>query len=229
MSLLTCWLRSDRIPVTVLALLSSSARLVLRLLRLCDNRLTASKVGPNCGAIWLSVADSVSRDWFKVAVFVSPAYDVKSLTASVNEYGEPVREIGMTSSGCIIPVPADSKVRTRSPSSEPVRMCAVVSVPSGTLPFIVNVTSASPLRNDTSDTVPTLIPDTVTALPVARPPASENNAWYRTSLTNDTIRSGDRPTRMISTTRTVPMNPALTKPLPPYFNIRVPDTSLLRI
>jgi hypothetical protein len=25
--------------------------------------------------------------------------------------------------------------------------------------------------------VPTLIPDTVTALPVARPPASENIAW----------------------------------------------------
>ena len=70
MSLLTCWLRSDRIPVTALALLSRSARLVLRLLRLCDNRLTASKVGPNCGAIWLSVADNVSSDWFKVAVFV---------------------------------------------------------------------------------------------------------------------------------------------------------------
>ena len=102
----------------------------------------------------------------------------------------------MTSSGCIIPVPADSKVSTRSPSSEPVRMCAVVSVPSGTLPFIVNVTSASPLRNDTSDTVPTLIPETVTALPVARPPASENNAWYRTLVASDTIRSGDKPTRM---------------------------------
>ena len=56
-------------------------------------------------------------------------------------------------------------------------MCALVSLPSGTLPFMVNVTRASPLCNDTSDTVPTLIPDTVTALPVARPPASENIAW----------------------------------------------------
>ena len=93
-----------------------------------------------------------------------------------------------------MPLPADSRVSTRSPSSVPVLMCAVVSVPSGTLPFIVNVTSASPLRNDTSDTVPTLIPDTVTALPGARPPASENNAWYRTVVANDTIRSAtDRP------------------------------------
>ena len=69
MSLLTCWLRSDRMPVTALALLVRSARLVLRLLKLCDNRLTASKVGPNCGRAW-SVADNVSSDWFKVAVFV---------------------------------------------------------------------------------------------------------------------------------------------------------------
>src|ERR1700684_2014682 len=106
MSLLTCWLRSDRIPVTSPALLNSSLRDWLRLFRLRDNRVTASKVGPNWGAIWLSVADSVSSDWFKVAVFVSPAYEVKSLTASVNEYGEPVREIGMTSSECLIPLSA---------------------------------------------------------------------------------------------------------------------------
>src|ERR1700756_5423454 len=228
MSLLTCWLRSDRIPLTSLALLSSAPKDWLRLLRLRDNRVTASKVGPNCGAIWLSVADNVSRDWFKVVVLVSPAYDVKSLTASVNEYGEPVREIGMTSSGCIIPLPADSTVSTRSPNSVPVRMCALVSVPSGTLPFIVNVTSASPLRNATSDTVPTLIPDTVTALPGASPPASVNSAWYRTLVPIDTIRSGDRPTRISSTIRTAPMKPALISPLPRYFNIRVPDTSSLR-
>ena len=65
---------------------------------------------------------------------------------------------------------------TRSPSRVPVRMCALVSLPSGTLPFIVNVTRASPLCSDTSDTVPTLIPDTVTALPVA-----ENSRLRRTT------------------------------------------------
>ena len=30
---------------------------------------------------------------------------------------------------------------------------------------------------DTIDTEPTLMPDTVTSLPTARPPASENSAW----------------------------------------------------
>ena len=92
----------------------------------------------------------------------------------------------MTAIGCIVPLPADSNVSIRSPSSVPVRMCAVVSDPSGMLPFIVNVTRASPLRNDTFDTEPTFIPDTVTGLPAARPPASENNAWYRTVVANET-------------------------------------------
>ena len=64
MSLLTCWLRSDRIPVTSLALLSRSPRVLLRPLRVCDSRVSPSKVGPNCGAIWLIVSDSVSSDWF---------------------------------------------------------------------------------------------------------------------------------------------------------------------
>ena len=84
---------------------------------------------------------------------------------------------GITSIGCILPLPADSKVSTRSPSNVPVRMCALVSEPSWVLLLIVNVTKASPLRSDTPDTVPTLMPDTVTSLPGARPPASENSAW----------------------------------------------------
>ena len=46
--------------------------------------MTASNVGPSCGAIWLSVVDSVSSDWLRV-VLVSAAFEVKSLTASVNE------------------------------------------------------------------------------------------------------------------------------------------------
>ena len=42
----------------------------------------------------------------------------------------------MTAIGCIFPLPADSKVSTRSPSSEPVLICAVVSDPSSTLPLM---------------------------------------------------------------------------------------------
>ena len=65
------------------------------------------------------------------------------------------------------------------------------------------------------------MPDTVTSLPGARPPASENSAWYRTAVANDTSRSGDKPTRMTSTIRTAPMNPALISPAPRYLSIRV--------
>ena len=110
-----------------------------------------------------------------------------------------MRDTGMRAIGCIVPLPADSTVSIRSPSSVPVRMCAVVSDPSRMLPFIANVTSASPWRSDTSDTVPTFIPDTVTGLPVARPPASVNSAWYRTIVAHEMNRSGDRPTRMTIT------------------------------
>jgi len=168
----------------------------------------------------LSVDVSVSSDWLSTWVLVSAVFVVRSLTASVNEYGEPVRATGMTSIGCIAPGPADSRVSTRSPSSVPVLMCAVVSAPSGTLPFIVKVTRASPLRSATSDTAPTLIPDTVTGLPEARPPASENSAWYLTDVAIATSRSGDRPTRITSTINTAPMNPALIRPAPPYLSIR---------
>ena len=73
-------------------------------------------------------------------------------------------------------MPAESKANTRSPSSVPVRMCAVVSEPSAYLLSMVNPTSASPLSSSIDETVPTLIPDTVTSLPVAKPPASENSA-----------------------------------------------------
>ena len=76
-----------------------------------------------------------------------------------------------------MPLPAGSKVSTRAPSSEPVRMCAVVCDPSRTLPLAPNVTSASPSCSETSETVPTLTPDTNTLFPAAMPPASENNAW----------------------------------------------------
>ena len=65
------------------------------------------------------------------AVFV-----VSSLTASVSEYGEDVRETGMTVCGRIVAAPADSRVSTRLPSSDPVRMWAVVSEPSSTVLFM---------------------------------------------------------------------------------------------
>jgi hypothetical protein len=41
---------------------------------------------------------------------------------------------------------------------------------------MVNPTSASPLSSLIDDTEPTLMPDTVTSLPSAIPPASENSA-----------------------------------------------------
>ena len=92
---------------------------------------------------------------------------VRSLTASVSEYGDDVRVIGMTSSGCSVPLPADSRVSTRWPSSDPVRMCAVVSEPSWTVAVDGERRPARRRRcSDMVDTVPTLIPDTVTSLPV---------------------------------------------------------------
>ena len=105
----------------------------------------------------------------------------------------------MRAIGCIVPPPADSNVSIRSPSSEPVRMCAVVSDPSRMSPFVVNVNRASPWLSDTSDTVPTFIPDTITGLPDAIPPASVNSAWYLTMVAQEMNRSGDKPTRMTIT------------------------------
>jgi hypothetical protein len=130
----------------------------------------------------------------------------------------------MTAFGCIVPLPADSNVTIRAPSSVSVRMWAVVSDPSRIFPLTAKVTRASPLRNDTSDTEPTFIPDTVTGLPTARPPASENTALYRTAVAHEVNRSGARPTRMTSAIKITPMIPALTSPAPRYLSIRVPCT-----
>ena len=107
------------------------------------------------------------------AVFV-----VRSPTASLSEYGDDVREAGMTSVRFSVPLPADSSVSTRSPRSVPVLMWAVVSDPSGYLLSMVNATRASPSSSETSVTAPTLIPDSVTSLPTMMPPASANSALY---------------------------------------------------
>ena len=206
---LTCLLRSEKIPVTSPAVLSNSDRLSLRLLSDRDNRDRPSKVGPSCGEIWSRVCARVSNDWFSESVSVSAVFAVSSLTASVNEYGDDVRGTGMTFWGSRLPLPSESRASTRSPSSVPVRMCAVVSEPSGYLPATVNPTSASPLSSPIDDTEPTLIPDTVTSLPTLRPPASANNAWYRTEVAQDSRRSGCNPTAMTRMITTTPMKPAL--------------------
>ena len=132
----------------------------------------------------------MSSDWFSDPVSVPAVLVVRSLTASVSEYGEDVRVIGMSVCGFIVVLPADSRVSTRSPSRVPVRMCAVVSPPSGTLPLTRKVTSASPSCSETVWTVPTFMPDTVTSLPGMMPPASLNNAWYLTSVAMDSSFSG---------------------------------------
>ena len=72
-------------------------------------------------------------------------------------------------------------------------MCAVVSEPSAYLPSMVKPTSASPLSSLTDDTEPTLMPDTVTSLPTAMPPASENSAWYRSAVAHCTQPLGLQP------------------------------------
>ena len=95
-----------------------------------------------------------------------------------------------------------STVKTRCPSSDPVRMWAVVAVPSPTLPLTVKRTKAWPLSSATSDTVPTLIPDTVTSLPATSPPACVNSASYLIAVAHDTNCSGRKPTAMMSTINT---------------------------
>ncbi len=201
------------------AVFSSSARLSLRLFSDFDSRETPSNVGPSCGAIWSSVCASVSSDWLSDSVLVPAVLLVSSFTASVSEYGDDVREIGMTELGDSVPEPADSSASTRSPSRVPVRMCAVVSLPSAYLPLMVKPTSASPLSSLTDDTEPTLMPDTVTSLPIAIPPASENSAWYRSAVAHCTMRSGCNPTATTRIARTTPMMPALMREFPRYFCI----------
>ena len=121
-----------------------------------------------------------------------------------------MRETGITSIGCIVPLPADSTVSTRSPSSEPVRMCAVVSDPSGTLPFIGE-------RHQSIAVLQRHIRHRADLHPrhhhgVARGEAAgfgKQRLVSDRSSPSDISRSGDRPTRMTSATRTTPMNPAL--------------------
>jgi hypothetical protein len=167
----------------------------------------------------------VSSDWFREAVSVPAVFVVNSSTAWVSEYGEEVRVAGMTSIGLIVPSPLDSNVNTRSPRRVPVRTCAVVSEPSETVPSIVNITTALRPCSDTFETLPTLMPEMITSLPAARPPASSNSAWYRIELAHDDNFSGESPTRMTRMTRTTPMNPVRTSCIPRYLNIRAPNTS----
>src|ERR1700677_1116632 len=127
----------------------------------------------------------------------------------------------MTVIGGKLPLPADSTVSTRWPNSEPVLMCAVLADPSWTCPLTVNVTRTSPRCSDMPDTLPTLIPDTVTSLPSARPPASENSAWWRIVVARCTSWSGASPTAMTSTTSTRPMNPARMRAAPRYLFIGI--------
>ena len=122
------------------------------------------------------VVERVSSDLLRVAVSVPLVLEVNSLTASVREYGAPVRDNGMTSEVRSVPWPLDSRVRIRCPSSVPMRMWAVVSEPSRTFPLTRNVTSALPSYSSTPDTVPTVTPETLTSFPDATPPASVNSA-----------------------------------------------------
>lgn len=59
------------------------------------------------------VSESESSASLTPAVSVPAVLVVRSLTASVSEYGEEVRETGMTSFGCSAVPPADSSVRMR--------------------------------------------------------------------------------------------------------------------
>ena len=101
--------------MTSAALLSSALSDSLRPFSVSDKRLRPSKVGPSCGAIRSMVSDNVSRDWVSEPVSVPAVFVVKSLTASVNEYGDDVRDTGMTSDGvqrvrCLL-VPGSASVR----------------------------------------------------------------------------------------------------------------------
>ncbi len=192
--MLTCWLRSDRIPVTSPAVFSSSARLSLRSLSDLDSRDRPSKVGPNCGAIWSSVVDSVSSDWLSVSVSVPAVLAVSSLTASVKRVRRRCpRHRNELSGGPACrcpPTPGPAPARRAGFRCGCARWCPIRA---RTLPSMVKVTSASPLSSSIDDTAPTLIPDTVTSLPTTRPPASVNSAWYLTPVAHCSSRSGCRP------------------------------------
>ena len=99
----------------------------------------------------------------------------------------------MSAIGCIVLLPADSNASTRSPSSVPVRMCAVVSDPRRMLPLIVNVTRASPLRSFNADTVPTFIPDTVTVLRGDDLKGPRNGPIYKVTADFSQPRLGGHP------------------------------------
>ena len=104
------------------------------------------------------------------------------------------------------------------------RMWAVVAEPSRTFPSTRNVTSALPWLSATSETVPTLTPETLTSLPGARPPASVNSAWWRTVVASENNRCGCRPTMMTSRISARPMKPERMRAEPRYFNIRAQRT-----
>ena len=82
-------------------------------------RRKPSKVGDSCGASRSMVADRVLSDSLSAAVSVSRVLAVNSPKASVRVYGEPVRDTGSTSETDQLPLPVDSRVSTRWPSTRP--------------------------------------------------------------------------------------------------------------
>ena len=144
--MLTCWLRSDRIPVTSLALLSRSPSVSLRLLRTSDSRVSPSNVGPSCGAIWSIVADSVSSDWLSDAVLVPAVFVVRSLTRVGQRVGRRCARdrYDVVRAHCA----AARGFQGRAPARPATCRCGCgrwCPTRADTLPSTVNVTSASPL------------------------------------------------------------------------------------
>ena len=124
-----------------------------------------------------------------------------------------------------MPLPADSKANTRSPSSVPVRMCAVVSEPSAYLPLMVNADQRIAVvefdrrhRADLDSRHRDVVADGEAAglgeqrlVPERRRPLQS------------AARAADR-SAMTRTIRTTPMKPALMRLDPRYFSISLPRT-----
>ena len=123
------------------------------------------------------VSDSVSRDWLSAAVSVPAVLVVRSLTASVSEYGDEVRDIGMTSSR------SQPSAARGLQGQHPLAQQRPGADVRGGLRAERNLAldgerdqRLAVVCSETSETEPTLMPDTVTSLPTVRPPASVNSA-----------------------------------------------------
>ncbi|KMO67088.1 hypothetical protein MCHUDSM44219_05652 [Mycolicibacterium chubuense] len=176
--LATSWaIWSLRLASTVVTVLASASRWrswASRALRVSENWATLRRASLSCGGVSANVSASVVSDWESWLVSSALMVVVRSPRAVGRSYGEVVRSNGMAPES--VPSPRGVSSSILVPRTVSVLIAASVRSPRSTVSPTVKSTRTVVPSRATSDTRPTLMPDTRTSLPALMPPASVKNA-----------------------------------------------------